>query len=375
MTYEKMLHIIIAPNSFKGSLSGKQAASCIAEGIKRSGIQALLSIFPVADGGSDTMQLWVDAFAAQTKTLQTHNPYGEHVITNYGWLPAGKTAFIGISEASGIQFKPANPDVLYANTYGTGEQISDAIANGAEKIIIGAGGSATTDGGAGLLRALGLRMVKDNGKDVIHLPKELVDIRRIDQEAFKKRMAGVEMKVLCDVQNYLLGNEGTAHIYAPQKGASEEQIFLLEQCMDAWNEITKHFTGIDMSALRFGGAAGGVAAGLHAWADAQLVNGIDYFMDAFHLNDLLKTADYLITGEGKIDMQTMKGKAPFGLAMRCKEFDVPVIAFCGEAEDTTFNCFEEVIEINKSRDIKTEMRNTASNLEEAALNWALRRLV
>lgn len=371
-TPDKRRKIIVAPNSFKGSLSGIEAAECIAKGIKRSGIAADVILYPVADGGSDTMLLLTTLRQAKIVSVKTRGPYGNPVSGNYGWLSDEKLAIIGFSEASGLQYKTSGSDIMLANSYGTGEQISDAIKRGAEKVVIGVGGSATSDGGAGLLMALGLRLLSHDGVEISQIPEALPKVAHVDASLLKKKMGNCRIVVLCDVENKLLGKEGAARVFAPQKGASAVQVEEIEKCMEAWNEITKRFSGIDMSAVRYGGAAGGSAAGLFAWAGARLVSGINYFLDEFGFDKQVADADYVLTGEGKIDSQTLKGKAPYGVAKRAASFGIPVIAFAGQAEILNQHLFSEIILINQSTDIEKEIKNTPANLENAACNWMKR---
>lgn len=301
-----------------------------------------------------------------------HNPYGEVIQSEYGWLPSKQSAIIGLSEASGIQFKTKNSNILVANTFGTGEQIKDAIDRGAKTIVIGMGGSATTDGGAGLLQALGLEFFDKENREVKDIPKRLDEIVRVDDGSFKQNISNCKFEVLCDVENPLLGEEGTSNIFAPQKGASPEAVLALEKCLKAWNNLILEYTFVDMAQMKFGGAAGGAAAGLYPWANAQLISGIDYFMDKFRLNDFLEHADFLITGEGKLDAQTLKGKGPYGLAIRSKRFGIPVIVFAGQTEIEEDENFPQIITINKSPNLQKEIENTSANLEEAACKWAQR---
>lgn len=346
-----------------------QAAHCIRSGIERSGLPARISLFPIADGGSDTMQLLTKLTSASIIETQVSDPYGKTITCQYGWLSSEHTAIIGLSEASGIQFKAKNPDILLANTFGTGQQICDAIYRGAKTIIIGVGGSATTDGGAGMLQALGLKLLDRESKEIKDIPKRMLEVCRVKAGLLQQKISNVRFIVLCDVQNPLLGDDGAAKIFAPQKGANPKEIVQLEQCLQEWSGITFQNTGIDISQVKHGGAAGGAAAGLFGWAGAELISGINYVMDNFQLNDLLVHADYLLTGEGKIDGQTLKGKGPFEIAKRAEVFGVPVIAFAGQSEETDGSIFTQVITINKSSNLQIEIEKTCQNLEAAAFQW------
>ena len=347
-----------------------EASQAMAEGLRQSGLECSITQFPIADGGNDTMELLTNLMGGTFIQTRVHNPLGEPIICRYGWVPHRKTGIIGVSEASGIHLLQRN-NVMHANTFGTGQQVSDALEHGATTIIIGVGGSATTDGGCGILRALGIKFYDAEQKEITHLPKGLLSLKYIDDNGLNQQANACRFIVLCDVDNHLLGKNGAAQIYAPQKGATQEEVQNLEKCLKNWNRNTLAHRDIDMSKLKYGGAAGGVSAGLHAWLHAQLINGTDYFLDAFNFDRLIKKANYIFTGEGQIDYQTLKGKGPLGVALRAKEAGIPVVAFCGTARDKeNLAGFDEIIEINRSTDIVREMKHTKENLVSAVKLWA-----
>lgn len=372
MSNKKTFDIIVAPNSFKGSLSGIDAAQAISDGIKESGLNCKIRLFPVADGGSDTMQLLTKISDGEFIEMKADDPLGKRITCKYGWVEDKKTAIVGLSEASGLQlFNRIELEPLMANTYGTGEQIQNALEKGAKKIFVAVGGSATTDGGSGLLQALGLRLLDQMGAPLKEIPKDLLELEHLDLQHMDCRIKGCRFTVLCDVKNQLLGTTGAATVFAPQKGANEEQVSRLEKSLHRWNCVTLKATGKDMSKIVSGGAAGGSAAGMAVFLDASCVSGIDYILDHYRFDNVLKKADYVITAEGKIDSQTLEGKGPFGVALRAAKHNVPVIAFGGEVQESSElkRYFAQLISINQSKDLKKEIANTAHNLRESARRW------
>lgn len=366
------MNIVVAPNAFKGSLTAGQAAEAIASGLRKSMLSCDITVFPVADGGNDTVKLLIKQLEAQTISVEVNDPLKRKTSANFGWLPRERLAIIGISEASGLQLLKENElDPLRADTFGTGELIKSAFHLGAEKMVIGLGGSATVDGGTGLLTALGLRLFNRYNTELTLLPKQLRELQKVDLSKLDQRLPTTTCTVLCDVRIPLLGNEGAVKVFAPQKGAGEDDIALLEQCLRRWNDVTFETTGKDMSSATCGGAAGGVGAALFAYANANLVSGIDFFLQLTGFSQLLKKADIVITGEGKIDSQTFSGKGPSGVALAAKERKIPVIAFAGKVdlfESAQFKqYFDKLIPINPSDESLDEaMNNAFQNLESAA---------
>ena len=260
---------------------------------------------------------------------------------------------------------------LHANTLGTGELIKLALDKGAKKIIIGIGGSATIDAGAGIMQALGIRFFDNGGNELKPSPSSFIHLSRIDLTNMDKRISQTELVVLCDVKNKLLGNEGAAVVFAPQKGAKATDVDFLETALLKFSELVLKQTGKDMSTMEHGGAAGGVAAGLSAAMNARLVNGIDYFLDHSGFDALLQNTDMVITGEGSIDNQTLQGKAPFGVAKRAKAKRIPVLGIAGNLplqNDSELEAyFDALISINhKPMDMASAIQNTRENLVRTA---------
>lgn len=369
------MHILIAPNAFKGSLSAAEAARCIAEGIRRSSLSCDLTLFPVADGGNDTLSLLVHKMNAELIQTSVHDPLNRPIEAYYGWIENEQKAVIGISEASGLHLlKKEEYDPLHANSYGSGELIKAALDNRAQKILIGVGGSATVDGGTGLLRALGVKFRDENGEEITDLPLGLLQLSSIDMTESDHRLNECKIIVLCDVKNKLLGNEGAAKVYGPQKGANEKEINLLEQCLEQLNDKTDKIVILNMNEWQYGGAAGGIAAGLAAYTKAELVNGIEYFLDITGFDQALDKADLVIAGEGSIDKQTLTGKGPFGVAIRAKAKGVPVIGVAGNISSSKEmnEYFDQLISINPPGiSLEDAMKNTANNLSDTAYRISL----
>jgi glycerate kinase len=325
------MHILIAPNAFKHSLDAEQVALAIQQGLEASRLKGTYSCFPIADGGDGTGALIVKKLQGAGLTTAVHDALGRPLQTAFGLIDNGQTAVIEMADASGIRLlKKEELNPLKASSFGTGEQIRLALDRKVKKIIIGMGGSATVDGGTGILSALGIRFLDADGNDLTGLPETLVDLAAIDTAALDKRVPGCEFVVLCDVDNTLLGDNGAAAVFGPQKGAHPAAVRKLDQALAKLAAVTQQTTGIDIAALKHGGTAGGAAAGLHAFLQATMVNGIDYFLDLTGFDKELAQSDLLITGEGSIDGQTLQGKGPFGVAHRAKLKGIPVVALAGK---------------------------------------------
>ncbi|MFI5156476.1 MAG: glycerate kinase [Chitinophagales bacterium] len=367
------MHILIAPNAFKNSLDALKAAECIRVGLQKSGLAFNSTLFPVGDGGDGTAFLLEQRLGASAISLKVDDPLGRKIDSSFGWLEKSKTAIVELANASGLRLlKPSEYDPLHANTRGTGETILSALDQGAIKIVLCIGGSATIDGAAGILAALGIRFLNGGRSRIFELPRQLDLLASVDISSLDRRLGNTEIVVLCDVKNQLLGEEGAAKIFGPQKGAGPSEILILESCLAQLARITQVQTGIDMRTLQFGGAAGGVAAGLAGYLGANLVNGIDYFLDSTGFDEELEKADLVITGEGMLDLQTLQGKAPYGVAVHAKKKLIPVIAFAGMIEQDDRQAlsayFDELIEINsRPIDLEYAIKNASLNLEQAAM--------
>jgi glycerate 2-kinase len=337
------MHILIAPNAFKNSLDAGKAAEAINNGLMQSKLKCTTQLFPVADGGDGTGSLLIEHLKAKRINTIVHDPLMRKIDSSFGMID--QTAIIEMADASGLRLlKPSEYDPLNATTYGTGELILKAIEAKATTIILCIGGSATVDGGVGMLKALG-------DLSSLNKPKKIV--------------------VLCDVENTLLGPEGSAAVFGPQKGASPSQVKQLEERLTRLRDITLKETGKDMAAIKHGGAAGGIAAALNVFLDAQLVNGIDYFLEITQFDKALDKADIVITGEGSLDRQTLRGKGPFGVAKKAKERSIKVIGLAGKISDEEeLNIwFDQLICINENnKNPEDALKNTYTNLQNIAKN-------
>jgi len=325
------MNILIAPNAFKNSLDAEETALAIQQGLNASRLKGACSCFPIADGGDGTGALIIKKLRGAVVTTPVHDALGRPLQTSFGLVDNGQAAVIEMADASGIRLlKKEELNPLVATSVGTGEQIRQALDRKVKKIIIGMGGSATVDGGTGILSALGIRFLDADGHELSGLPEALVNLASIDTAALDKRIFDCRLIVLCDVDNRLLGDNGAAAVFGPQKGANPTAVKKLEQALAKFAAVTHETTGIDIAALKHGGTAGGAAAGLHAFLQASMVNGIDYFLDLTGFDKELAESDLLITGEGSIDEQTLQGKGPFGVAHRARLKGIPVVALAGK---------------------------------------------
>lgn len=273
------MHILIAPNAFKNSLDAIQVAKAIEQGLKQSRLNCTTECFPIADGGDGTGSLIIERCKGVIVTQQVHDPLGRKIDSRFGLIDNGKTAVIEMADASGLRLlKKEELNPMQTSSYGAGELINAALDKGAEKIIIGMGGSATVDGGCGILKALGIDFLDKDGKRLKAIPDELLKMVKIDDSGLDRRIYDTEIIILCDVNNKLLGPEGAAAVFGPQKGASPTDVKLLDSFLSIFATVSKAKLGTDMTAIKRGGAAGGATAGLHTWLNAKLVNGIEYFL-------------------------------------------------------------------------------------------------
>ena len=366
------MHIIIAPNAFKGSLTSGEAAQCIAKGLKKSKLSCTMKEIPIADGGDGTAHLISKKIAAKTFKTIVHGPLGKKIVASYGWDKETKTAIIEMADASGIRLlKKEELNPLKSNTRGTGQLIKSALDKGAKKIIIGLGGSATVDGATGLLNELGVKFLDKSGRRLTDLPKGLLALNRIDASAMDSRLKDCKIILLCDVTNKLLGRNGAAFVFGPQKGADKKTAALLEKCLYQFNKIVKKDLKVDMDSFKYGGTAGGVAAGLAAFTNAKLVSGISYYLDTISFDNELKNAGLVITAEGALDTQTLEGKGPYGVARKAKDKKVPVIILAGQVPQEIgkelHEYFNAIFSIGHSpTSIEEAIQNTAIDLERTA---------
>lgn len=373
------MHILIAPNAFKNSLGAAEAAAVIKEGLMESRLSCTCECFPVGDGGDGTGELIIQHCGGIVIAAEVHDPLGRKINSSFGLVDNGKTAVVEMANASGLRLlKPEEYDPLHANSYGTGELMMHALDKGVNKIILCIGGSATVDGGAGILQALGIRFLDKQGNELNPLPERLNDLNRIEDSGLDKRILNCRLVILCDVQNLLLGKDGAANTFGPQKGAGLPEIIKLEEGLTKLRDVVLQQTGIDMALMKYGGAAGGVAAGLAALLNAEPVNGIEKFLSLTHFEKALSRANLVITGEGSIDLQTLQGKGPFGVARMAKEKTglplekgIPVIGLAGKVPPETppelNQYFDVLLSINHEPvDLPMALANTRHNLYRTA---------
>lgn len=364
------MKLVIAPNAFKGSLAADGVAEALKEGLQQGGFNGSIITCPVGDGGDGTGALLRQYLHAETYYYKVQDPLGRWIEAPLGWADNAKTAIIEMADACGLRLlKPAEYSPLTANTKGLGQLIKAALDKGAKDVLLCIGGSATVDGGSGLLNALGIAFT-DAGGGLLHwLPADLQQLAGIDDSGIDRRLKQTRITVLCDVKNKLLGKDGAAAVFGPQKGADPEEVRLLDCALQQLDKIVMEHTGVKMHDLESGGAAGGVAAVLAAFGHATIADGIQYLLRLIGFEKILDEADYVITGEGSIDRQTLEGKAPYGVARMAKERNIPVIGVAGkvpEAPDELLKTyFRWLIPINQPHSsLEESMRDTAINLVE-----------
>ncbi|OLQ55786.1 glycerate kinase [Bacillus licheniformis] len=324
------MKIIIAPDSFKESLSALEAADAIERGFKSVFPGADYRKLPMADGGEGTVQSLVDATNGWIKEQIVKGPLGEPVEAFFGMLGDGKTAVIEMAAASGLHLVPVekrNP--LVTTTKGTGELITAALDAGAERLIIGIGGSATNDGGAGMIQALGGRLLDESGREIGSGCGALSQLASIDVSGLDPRIHHVKLEVACDVDNPLTGPRGASAVFGPQKGATDDMVRVLDQHLTHFADVAEKALGTTFRETEGAGAAGGLGWSLLAFLHADLKRGIDIVLEAVDFENEVQDADLVITGEGRIDSQTIYGKTPIGVAKAAKAYDVPVIGIAG----------------------------------------------
>ena len=370
------MKFVLAPDSFKESLTAKEVADAMEVGIKKIFKDAECVKVPMADGGEGTVQSLVDATDGKIYEVVVTGPLGNKVNAKYGILGDGQTAVIEMAEASGIHYvKKEDRNPLITTTFGTGELIKSALDKGVKKIIIGIGGSATNDGGAGMLQALGAKLLDKDNKEIPFGGGGLSELVKINLDDFDKRIKEVEIEVACDVSNTLTGKEGASAVFGPQKGATEEIIKILDENLHHYADIVNKTIGKDMENQKGSGAAGGLGFALLAFCDGKLNRGIDIVIKYADLSEKMKGASYVITGEGSIDSQTKFGKTPFGVSQVAKQYDIPVIGIAGnvgEGIDELYDLgFDSILSIMPGvMTLDKALGNAKENIENTLENVA-----
>ena len=328
------MKIVIAPQEFKESLRGIEIAQAMREGVSRVWPDAETLLVPVADGGDGTLQSLVDASDGKVMTATVDDPLGRPIEAVWGALGDGRTAVIEMARSSGLALlKPEERDPLVTTTCGVGQLMSLALDAGYRHLIIGIGGSATNDGGAGMAQALGANLLDADGTELVRGGGALAHLRRIDVSGLDSRLADTKIDVACDVNNPLCGETGAAEIFGPQKGADAETVAYLDDALQRYGELLQHDLGRDVMEVPGAGAAGGLGAGLMAFTGAQLRPGADIVIDALDLDARLEGASLVIVGEGQTDRSTVFNKAPVAVAQRAKARGIPTVAISGSLGD------------------------------------------
>ncbi|MEM6347531.1 MAG: glycerate kinase [Bacteroidota bacterium] len=363
------MKILIAPDKFKGSLSAEAVGEAIARGMKRSAQQAQTHIQILADGGEGSLAIIAQILKSETIICKVQGPLGRAVEAKY--LLAGQDAYIEMAEASGlVLLKESERNALKTSTFGTGQLIRDAINKGAKRIYLFLGGSATNDAGMGIAQALGFEFYDQNGQPVVPRGETLGQIASIKPSPDFEGQ-GIKFFCLCDVQNPLLGPNGATYVYGPQKGANEVALAHLEAGMERLAKVLSQHAQKEIAQIPGGGAAGGIAAGLHALLEAKIQSGIDTILALAKMEEKVKEADLVISGEGKLDNQTLSGKVINGLSQLCQKHQKPLWLFVGQhdlnAQALAANGVERVFAVmDQAKDLKDAMQNTERILEELA---------
>ena len=340
-----MKKIVVAIDSFKGSLSTFEAGKAIEEAAKEVYENAEVIISPIADGGEGTVEAIISATNGEIVRTVVCNPLGEKIEATYGFIPHTKTAIIEMSAAAGITLiEESERNPTNTTTFGVGEMILDAISKGCRKFVIGIGGSATNDGGVGMLQALGFEFLDKNGKQVLLGAKGLKDIAVIRTENAVKELKECYFCVACDVKNILCGENGCSAIYGPQKGATPEMIKDMDLWLEKYAQLTKKVIPTSDANIPGTGAAGGLGFAFMSYLDATLESGIELVMKETELESYIKDAYIVVTGEGRLDGQSYMGKAPVGVAKLAKKYNKTVIAFSGCATEDAIACNEHGID-------------------------------
>ena len=378
-----MMKIVVAIDSLKGSLTSIQAGEAIEKGIKKVDLEAEVVIKPLADGGEGTVDALVDGMGGNMEFIKVAGPARKSVLAKYGIICPTKsdmeetsTAIMEMSQAAGItQVTDKERNPLYTTTYGVGQMIVDAIHKGCRRFIMGIGGSATNDGGIGMLKALGFEFFDEDGNDVGEGAAALVKIEVIRTENKNPLLSGAKFQIACDVKNPLCGKQGATYIFGPQKGVTEEQKEQVDEAMRHYADVTKESLDCDFADCEGAGAAGGLGYAFLSYLAGELIPGVELILQATGLEEKMKNADVVVTGEGRLDAQTVMGKAPAGVAALAKKYNAKVIAFAGsvapEAKvcnragiDAFFPIVRGVTTLEEAMKKENAMENIAATAEQ-----------
>ena len=328
-----MKRITIAVDSFKGSLSSREVAEAFEEGFRTRIPDCEVRKVSIADGGEGTVDALVETLNGDYVEARVADPLGRPIVARYGVIDGGTTAVMEMSAASGLPLiAPEERNPLLTSTYGTGEMIAHAMERGCRKFLVGIGGSATNDGGTGMLRALGFRFLDAEGRELVGGGEILERIAQIDSSNARKELSECEFVVACDVTNPLYGPEGAAYVFAPQKGADAAMVERLDQGLRTYARAIERYNGVQVDQIAGAGAAGGLGGGFKALLGARLERGIDMVLNAMQFDRIIAGSDLVITGEGRIDRQTTMGKAPSGVLREATAQGIPTIAIGGAVQ-------------------------------------------
>lgn len=369
------MKVLIAIDSFKGSLTSREAGTAAAEGIKRVYPEAQCEVLTVADGGEGTVAALMSALSGKEVTVQVCDPLGRKIKCSYGITPDG-TALMEMSAAAGITLLKRNElDPMATTTFGVGEMIKDAIGRGCRRFIIGIGGSATNDGGAGMLQALGFGLLDEDGRDIPSGAYGLSRLECIDSKSVTKELSECSFRIACDVTNPLCGENGCSAVFGPQKGATAENVREMDSYLLRFAEKAKKLSPLSDKDFPGSGAAGGLGFAFRTFLGGELLRGIELILDEMHIEEKIKAADIVITGEGRTDSQTVMGKTPGGVAEKAKRHGKPVIAFSGAVTKDAAYCNERGIDaffpivrgvttLKEAMDTDTARSNMADTAEQ-----------
>ncbi len=370
------MKFVIAPDKFKGSLTGFEYCDAVEEGLRIVFSDAEIIKKPLADGGDGTIDVVKYYSEGESIAITASDPLFRAIKTSYVLSKTAGIAFIEMAEISGLNLLSTQErNCMHTTSLGFGELIVDAIAKGAKELILGIGGSATNDGGMGLAQALGFRFLDGNGKELKPIGSSLIEVKKIDTSKVYPKLASVRVKVACDVSNSLYGQDGAAHIYASQKGASTTEIEELDKGLENYAKVLQEEFELDVQRIKGAGAAGGVGAGARIFLNAELVSGIELIKEIADFDSSIENADWIITGEGQLDAQTLSGKTISGVLASAKKKNIPVAALCGSVTISArvqeeFGLSYATSIVKGVSSLEEAMDSSYDNLVYAAYNFA-----
>lgn len=372
-----MKRITIAIDSFKGSLSSREVADAFEAGLRERIADCEVRKVSIADGGEGTVEALVETLNGNYVEARVADPLGRPIAARYGVIDGGTTAVMEMSAASGLPLlTPEERNPLLTSTYGTGEMIAHALDRGCRKFLVGIGGSATNDGGTGMLRALGFRFFDAEGAELAGGGEILERIATIDSSAVRKELSECKFIVACDVTNPLYGKEGAAYVFAPQKGADAAMVERLDQGLRTYARAIERFNGVQVDTIAGAGAAGGLGGGFKALLGARLERGIDMVLNAMHFEQIIAGSDLVVTGEGRIDRQTTMGKAPSGVLRKATAQGIPTIAIggavqpCKELDESGFAAVLPIVAGPVALDVAMQHDVATANVRRTAAQIA-----